>query len=217
MTKEQYMANKNIASLVGHAFGDGNIHKNKFYFIYTNSNKQLRERVTEIITKEFEKISVNKRMSGKNIPQLQFSAKVGRELIKSGARAGSKVRQITEIPKWIMKGNKEIKVAFLSAIFDDDGYFRNTKNCRMIVIKFSKIIQLEKKLNSLLRGVSLLLKDIGIKTSDVKQDQKRINSRNETIISKRIWITKKENFIKFKKEIPIFHPQKINKLDSMCS
>lgn len=54
------MANENLARLVGHALGDGNIHKHKFYFIYTNSNRTLRRLVIDTIGKEFKEYKMLK-------------------------------------------------------------------------------------------------------------------------------------------------------------
>jgi len=211
------MANANLARLVGHAFGDGNIHKRKFYFIYTNSNRKLREIVKKIIKKEFKEVKITHRKSGKKIPQLQFPAKIGRKIIEMGGIAGSKVRQPTKIPEWIKNGSKKIKANFLAAIFDDEGYFRDTSGCKQIVLKFSKLKSLEANLDEFLGEIRQLLQDLGIRVSPIKNDQLKQNKKGETIISKRIWITGKENFKEFKRKIPIVHPEKVRKLSNLCS
>ena len=217
LSLKQYMANASLARLVGHAFGDGNIHKYKFYFIYTNSNEKLRKMITNIIEKEFKKFKITKRKSGKGIPQLQFSVKIGRKIIELGGIAGSKVRQITKIPVWIKNGDNKIKANFLAAILDDEGYFRDTKGSKQIVLKFSKIQHLENNLDNFLQEIRQLFLDLNIRISEVKKDQIKSNKRREIIVSKRIWITGRENFIRFREKIPIAHPDKLNKLSNLCS
>lgn len=63
------------------------------------------------------------------------SNKVGKQLAKKGAPVGSKVLQAIRIPEWIINGATDIKSAFLSAIYDDEGYFRDTPTSRQIVFK----------------------------------------------------------------------------------
>jgi hypothetical protein len=48
-----------IARLIGHAFGDGSIHKTKYYFIYTNSNDVLQRKVKELVIKTFGNVKYN--------------------------------------------------------------------------------------------------------------------------------------------------------------
>ena len=211
------MANKiALARLLGHSFGDGNIHRSKHYFIYTNSNKKLQERVKKLVKKEFKDVKICERRSGMGVTQLQFSAKVGRKLEELGGIRGSKVHQSFQVPQWIKDGEEKVKVNFLAAIFDDEGYFRDSRGCKQIVLKFSKTKRLEDSLVNFLKEISQLLNELGIKASDIKKDQEKSNSTGEIIVSKRIWITGKTNFIRFKEKIPISHPIKKRKLYRMC-
>ena len=209
--------NERIARLIGHTFGDGYIHKEKFYFIYTNSNQKLLEFVSEIIEKEFGNLKVIKRKSGKNVPQLQFPAKIGRKISELGGIVGSKVHQSIRIPNWIKNGSEKIKTSFLAAIFDDEGYFRDTKGCKQIVIKFSKAYELENNLNEFLEDIREMLLQLDIKVSVIKNDQIKQNKKGKIIISKRIWVTGRNNFLKFREKIPLIHPEKIEKLLRLCS
>ena len=210
------MANERIARLVGHAFGDGYIHTTKFYLIYTNSSNSLHEYVTHMVSEEFGDFDVCQRKSGKGVRQQQFSAKVGRTLHSQGAPKGSKIHQDLSVPNWIRTGTQTLKTSFLSAVFDDDGYFREKRNCMQIVLKHAKIKPLEASLIQYLQEISKLLEDLGIQTSEVKHDQEKTKPNNETVVSKRIWITNKVNFQRFRKLIPIQHPEKQIKLDNMC-
>jgi intein/homing endonuclease len=211
------MTNERIARLVGHAFGDGYIHTTKFYLIYTNSSNSLHEYLTHLVSEEFGKFSVCERKSGKGVRQQQFSAKVGRTLHSYGAPKGSKIHQDLSIPTWIRTGPENVKASFLSAIFDDDGYFRDERNCMQIAQKHAKIKTLEDSLINYLQEISQLFDDLGIRTSEVKDDQEKTKQNKETVISKRIWITDKVNFQIFRKGIPIQHPEKQFKLTRMST
>ncbi len=211
------MANERIARLVGHAFGDGYIHTTKFYLIYTNSSNSLHEYITQMISEEFGEFDVCQRESGKGVRQQQFSAKVGRTLYSHGAPKGSKIHQNLSIPHWIRTGTENVKASFLSAIFDDDGYIRDQRDCMQIVLKHAKIKPLEDSLIRYLQEVSQLLDDLGIHTSEVKQDQEKTKPNKEIVVSKRIWITEKVNFQRFRELIPIQHPEKQIKLANMCT
>ena len=209
------MANERIARLVGHTFGDGYIHVTKFYLIYTNSNNSLHEYVTRLISEEFGEFTVCQRKSGKGVRQQQFSAKVGRTLYSYGAPKGSKIHQNLSVPEWIRTGSQKIKASFLSAVFDDDGYFREDRNRMAIVLKNAKIKHLEESLVRYLQEISQLLNDLGIQTSEVKHDQEKTKSNNEIAVSKRVYITNKVNFSQFRDLIPIQHPEKQIKLSKM--
>lgn len=89
------MANKKamLARLVGHTFADGNIHKNKQYFTYVNSNKQMHIEVQDMITKIFGSVALNIGTSISGTPKYQYSNKVGKYLVEFGAPVGSKVLQ----------------------------------------------------------------------------------------------------------------------------
>ena len=49
-----------IARLVGHAFGDGYIHKTKYYFVYTNSSAILHNYVRQLISDIFGDVKFNR-------------------------------------------------------------------------------------------------------------------------------------------------------------
>ena len=205
-----------MARLVGHVFGDGHIHKRKQYFIYTNSNEKLQKIVCQAIQQLFGQIKFNIGTSISGTPRYQYSNKVGKFLAKKGAPVGSKIFQSTDIPEWIRKGSLEAKIAFLSAIFDDEGGFRDSPNSRQIVFKSAKIISLRKELEKYLLQIIRMLNDLDIKTSNIKSDQIKKRKDGNEIISLRFWITGKENFKKFQEKVPILHPEKNKKLLNMA-
>lgn len=211
------MANKKIllARLIGHTFADGNIHKNKKYFIYVNSNKQMQIEVQKIIKEIFGEVSLNIGTSISGTPRYQYSNKVGKYLVNSGAPVGSKVLQETKIPEWIEHGNNKIKSVFLGAIFDDEGYFRDSPNCRQIVFKAAKSLKLKNNLENYMEQLISMLSSFGIKTSGIRRDQIKKTRDGTEMISLRFWITKYENFMRFQKCIKILHPERKEKLTNI--
>ena len=210
------MANEDLSRLIGHAFGDGSIHKKKEYFIYTNSNVEMQETVTKLVEKQFGKVSQNNGTSIGGTPRRQFSNKVGRELVKLGAPRGSKVLQETKVPIWILDGSKEIKSSFLAALFDDEGNFRNDAS-KQIAFKAAKEISRQSNLEQYLEQLTKMLNEIGIKTSGIKKDQIKKRKDGIEIVSLRFWITGKVNFSAFKENIPLRHPDKLRNLNEMVS
>ena len=211
------MANKiTVARLVGHTFGDASIHKNKKYFIYTNSNEELQRIVFKKVNELFGNITFNIGTSISKTPRYQYSNKVGKFLVENGAPVGSKVLQPTNVPNWILNGSEEIEATFLAAIFDDEGYFRNSEKCRQIVFKSAKELSLKKQLEKYLLQIIKMLQDLQIETSGIKKDQIKKRKDGKEIISLRFWITGKNNFSNFKEKIPILHPEKKLKLLNMA-
>jgi intein/homing endonuclease len=204
-----------IARLIGHVFGDGSIHKTKYYFIYTNSNNVLQQKVKELVIKTFGKVKYNVGTSIGGILKYQYPSRVGRFLSERGVPVGSKITQPTTIPEWIFKGDDKIKSSFLGAIFDDEGYFKDSSNSRQIVFKASKIIELRPELERYLLQIIQMLDDLGIKASNVKHDQLKTKKNGIEVISLRFWITGNNNFRNFREKITIFHPEKIKKLSNM--
>ena len=211
------MANENLARLVGHAFGDGSVHKKKAYFIYTNSNAKLHENVNQLIESQFGVVSQNRGTSISGTPRTQFSNKVGKKIVNLGAPMGSKVLQETKVPIWILNGSNKIKRAFLAALFDDEGNFRNDKNSRQIVFKSAKVISKQKNLEKYLGQLTKMLNEFGIKTSKIKKDQVKKRRDGKQIVSLRFWITGRKNFLAFKEIIPLRHPDKSRNLNEMAS
>lgn len=194
--------------LLGHVFGDGSIHKNKKYFIYTNATPELQTEVKDIVMKIFGKVPFNIGTSIAGTPRYQYSNKVGYALCKRGAPAGSRVLQKTFIPAWVYNGNNKTKASFLGALFDDDGYLRDSKRSRAIVLKATKIHYLEDNLRDYLNQIREMLESLGICTSEIKFDQLKSRKDGCEMLSLRFWIIGKENIIKFKEGIPLSHPSK---------
>ena len=166
-----------FSRLIGHIFGDGSIHKNKLYYVYTNSNNELQENVKNLIESIYKNVKLNIGTSVAGTPRYQYSNFIGKEFVKIGAPQGSKILQPISVPKWIMNGTKEIKSEFLGALFDDEGYFRDNKKCQQIVFKSSKIIKFKGNLINYLQQITDLLNSIGIETSQIKFDRLYIRKK----------------------------------------
>lgn len=210
------MANEDLARLVGHAFGDGSIHKKKQYFIYTNSNTKLHRNVTNLVQKQFGKVSQNVGTSISGTPRKQFSNKIGKELVKLGAPRGSKIFQETKVPSWILNGSKLVKSSFLAALFDDEGSFRKDAS-KQITFKAAKEISRRGQLKQYLEQLTKMLSELGVKTSEIKKDQIKKRRDDAEIVSLRFWITGRVNFLAFKEIIPLRHPDKLRNLNEMAS
>ncbi len=211
------MANKKhlTSRLLGHVFGDGSIHKNKKYFIYTNATSELQSEVNKTIIGLLGKVPFNIGTSIAGTPRYQYSNKVGKFLLKKGAPLGSKIMQKTSVPKWILDGNEKIQTIFLGALFDDDGYFRDSAKCRQIVLKTAKVSYLEDSLRDYLAQIIQMLGNLGISTSDIKSDQLKTRKDGCEIVSLRFWITGKNNIMKFHEKIQLSHPSKKVKFDDL--
>ncbi len=201
--------------LLGHAFGDGSIHGSKRYFIYTNATPELQTEVKDIVMRLFGKVSLNIATSIAGTPRYQYSNKVGYALCKRGAIAGSRVLQKTLLPEWICNGNDKVKASFLGALFDDDGYLRDSKNSKAIVLKATKIHYLEDNLRDYLNQIREMLEILGICASEIKFDQLKSRKDGCEMLSLRFWISGKENILRFKEQIPLSHPSKKVKFDNL--
>ncbi|MBI2075827.1 MAG: LAGLIDADG family homing endonuclease [Candidatus Aenigmarchaeota archaeon] len=160
-------------------------------------------------------MSVSKGTSISGTPRYQYSNIVGIGLSKHGAPIGSKVLHEIKVPEWIASGDADIKSAFLGALFDDEGYFRDTPTSRQIVFKAAKSLSLKKNLEEYLRQIISMLDSFDIKTSSIRSDQIKKTKNGTEMISLRFWITKNENFQVFRKHLQLLHPERIEKLNNI--
>ncbi len=209
------MANESISRLVGHAFGDGSIHHKKLYFIYTNSDNDMQLTVKKLIENEVGRVPMNIGTAISGTPRYQYSNKIGKLLVSFGAPIGSKVLNKTHVPCWIKTGSREIKAAYLAALYDDEGYFRSSPNSRQIVFKAAKSSHLRGNLVNYLNTIRGLLREFGIETSQIKNDQIKKREDGVEMTSLRFWITGHDNFVFFSKGIPLLHKEKRRRLLEM--
>ena len=112
-----------LASIVGHALGDGGLNSKCCRFEYGNTRKELITAVKNDVTIvfKFDKPYETRLRKTENMKKIIYPSIIGRLLELTGTPRGKKVTKKYKIPDWIIKGNKEVKRSFLQAMFDDEG------------------------------------------------------------------------------------------------
>jgi hypothetical protein len=200
--------------LLGHSFGDGYIHINKFYFVYTNTSEELLKLVVDEVRTQFGTSQFCERKSVGGTPQVQFPAFVGRRLHEIGAPRGPKSLQKTTIPDSIMRAPESVKADFLGALCDDEANIRPDIGSKQTTIKAAKLVSLEPELDDYLNQIRRLFEDLGIKCSQVRRDRTYVR-RGQRKISKRIWITSRTEFATFARKIVLNHDERRARLKTL--
>ncbi|MBI2646989.1 hypothetical protein HYW99_00770 [Candidatus Woesearchaeota archaeon] len=94
-------------------------------------------------------------------------------LNEAGAVKGNKTNQSFFVPKWIIKGDKEIRRAYLKGIFATEGYIystriNNVKTRWRIGLEQYKIEMLKDEGKKYMEEIRTMLKEFGIKSSPVR-------------------------------------------------
>ncbi|KPV63904.1 MAG: Replication factor C small subunit [Candidatus Bathyarchaeota archaeon BA1] len=204
--------NENIASLLGHSFGDGGI-DHDFAFKYVNKEPRLLERVqaaTKSIFNDIEAKVYFKANMGELRYEYKYPAVVGHILHILGAPVGSKVKQEIDIPKWLFLSSKTIRTSFIRSIYDDE----STVNVsgKSIHTGFSRLTSLKGFLIKFLTSLKMLLRTLTIVTSEIFFMQKYQDKLDEERTKYGFCISSYENLEKFQREIGFFHPQKQERL-----
>lgn len=156
-----------LASLVAHCCGDGGIHLRNCRFEYTNSRKEIVEKVKEYANNVFKFNDPYERQLQKTntvVKKLIYPSIIGSLLELAGAPRGRKTTIEFEIPEWIMNGSKDIKKAFLQALFDDEG---SVEKRFLVSLSLNKQYPYEENLLLFLNQIKKLLEDFGIDTVSV--------------------------------------------------
>jgi len=180
-----YYPNERTARIVGFLHGDGTLEKSLRVSRFISSDLYMLYKIKEDFEKEFmiigkikkkrdkgEIVFIYNKKSKATKPtyELLFHSKaIGSLLFKLGVPKGIKISQKIFVPKWIIKGNKNIQKAFLHGLFDSElsnaristfkGHKNNLSNPRM---EMGKIKCLEKNLRSYLNQVKFLLENFGV-------------------------------------------------------
>ena len=199
---------KAMASLVGHVFGDGYIGKKKRQFEYCNDNPNLLNEVREYVREIFGLEPMTERQN-----RLGYSTIVGEVLEKFGAHLAPKIYSEKRIPNWIKNGSTEIKVAFIKALFDDDGSVMYSKNYNAKGINFYQIRDKSKLQSShkFLSELKELLKEFNIMTGEPHLRKFYSINGEEHAISY-INITDFKSIVNFYYGIGLTNGEKFNKL-----
>lgn len=154
-----------IASLVGHAFGDGYISKSKRQFEYINFNNLLLKKVDAEVSSLFGASPISEKADSTTFPAI-----VGDLLVIFGAPISPKLMSQSCIPDWIMGGPAEIKKEFLRAIFDDDGsaMFSEGYRAKGVSLSWTRHENNKQALQTLLLQVKELLSEFKIYSGEPK-------------------------------------------------
>lgn len=133
-----FESNEKLASLFGHILGDGCIKSKEENVYYTNKSKDLIDEV-KLTVKELFGIEIKENFNSmREFYEVYPPKTVAKFLVLCGFPKGEKTKQIITIPKWIKEGSKEIKSAFIRAIFDDEATVINSKGNRVISFGMNK-------------------------------------------------------------------------------
>lgn len=202
-----------LASLLGHSLGDGHINKKDKGFEYTNKDFQLHNHVLKVIKKLFNFNNYSERLDCKGIQTRKYSKLIGYILHLAGSPFGNKITQSFLIPNWIMQGSKEIKTAFIKALFDDEGTIKTNKE---LLIKFSKNKKYINSLQKFTKQIKKLLEDLGIEVTSIRKGNIWYGKNGHTI-QLILGLHGYKNFVKFHKDIGFNHKQKQKKLKIMIN
>lgn len=194
-----------LASLVGHAIGDGHINSSDSSFGYTNKCEELLNEVEEDVGKlPIRNIKVINNRRPNKTPTLVFSTMVGNILICAGAPAGNKITHCYELPEWIKNGSKEIKCAFIKSLFDDEG---NVSNSRIVRITMSKRVDLVDNLEAFFRDIESILESLGVNNNTIRRE-KEWEGKNGKTTAFTLQIFGFLNFQKFSENIQLSNTKK---------
>jgi intein/homing endonuclease len=197
-----------LASLVGHSFGDGYVGST---FSYTNLSEELIDNtMSNIEFLPIKNTTINKWYH--KALTIRPSRLIKDILIIAGAPKGNKILQETQIPKWIMNGKYEFKKKFLQALFDDEGSVLINK--REIELAIAKNIKFDNNLKEFLDKIKILLNNIGIEGITITLNG-YFNGKNGKTVSYKLRICGVQNFINFRKKVGFLHPKKSQFLDRM--
>lgn len=156
-----------LAKTVAFIMGDGHITKNKqhtyFYFKHLQDAKEFVNEFRLVFNQEKIKINKNSFCYEANINNKYF----GKLLEELGAPIGNKVIQPFLIPNWIYNGPNNVKAAFLSVIYGNEGSKPQDNRWRIQFV-ISKNKKNVKNLLIFLNQIRAMLNHFGISTSFIQ-------------------------------------------------
>ncbi len=212
-----------LAEFVADITGDGHLqfneHRGNIQFTSKNlfSIKNFRKLCKNLFDTDTKLMKIKK--DGKSFTlryRTYFSSfAIASELVKLGVPFGNKTNKIFSIPNWILKGNSELKKAYLRAFYTCEGSVYCTKNKD----KLRWRIELEQYKNEKLkhRGkifmnqIKHLLGDFDVITSPVRFGKKQKRKDGSSSIALKIDI-EKSSFEKFANNIGFNDKFKTQKL-----
>ena len=202
-----------LASLVGHALGDGHI-KSNYEFVYVSKDDCLGNNVATFGKNVFGLSKIIKTNSASGVKRIYFPRIVGRFLCLAGAIRGNKTLQSFATPNWIKNGSNEIKRAFLRALYDDEACVRASKNSNDITFVMCKHEELITSLEGFLEELKHLLNEFKIRTGQMLLRARYGDKEGRQKVEMGFTICGKWNLVAFQKEIGFCHPNKSRKLNN---
>lgn len=203
---------ENLASLLGHSFGDGGLDQD-FAFKYVNKEPRLLQEVQAAVKNVFGDFEIKARLkTGGGEPRYEYKypAVIGHILHVLGAPVGSKVKQEMNIPEWLFSNSKAVRTSFIRSVYDDEATVNISG--KSIDIGFSKLTSLESSLIKFLASLKTLLYTLGVVTSQIFFMQRYQDKLGEERIRYGFCISSYKNLENFLKEIEFLHPQKQERL-----
>ncbi|PIU14827.1 MAG: hypothetical protein COT21_00340 [Hadesarchaea archaeon CG08_land_8_20_14_0_20_51_8] len=205
-----------LASLVGHALGDGHIRSN-YEFMYISKDDYLQDKVATFGKNVFGLSKIVKSNLTPGVKTIYFPRIVGRFLCLAGAVKGNKTLQSFTVPDWVENGSNEVKCAFLRALFDDEACVRTSKNSNDITFVMCKHEGLATSLEGFLEGLRHLLNEFEIRSCRVLLRARYQDRKKRQKVEMGFTICRKRNLVAFQKEIGFNHPNKNRKLINAIS
>ena len=201
-----------LAAIVGNITGDGHLQydgKRGTIFFYSKQYKKVNE-----FKKRFENMfKLNGRIrrpiyTGKAYTSryyVCFSSKEIAEFLKSvGTPIGNKTKNAFLVPNWIRSGTKNVRKAYLKALFDCEACIYVTKTCNnkrwRITIEQYKSTSLKSNGIMYLDQIRNMLEEFGVHTSPIRTGKMNIRKDGSTSMCHRFDIEKK-HFISFYRNI----------------
>ncbi len=197
-------ATAEIASLIGHCFGDAHIGQT---FSYTNLRLELiKDVILNVKTLPIINLTMNQRYH--KAYTVRFSTLIRDLLLAFGAKKGNKVKQDIRIPNWVKKGSKHIKARFIQALFDDEGTV--SPNKRELFFSLSKLPVLQNELYNFFKEICDILTDFLILNPSIRVYYCGEGTKRRVIIT--VAIHGYNNFLTFENRINFLHKHKRNNL-----
>ena len=159
-----------LARVIADITSDGHLGERMIQFISKNKEEVIdfKERIFKLF-----KFKGRLRHSPSNPKMWEcivLNGPICRILKLCGAPMGNKVLKRFGIPKWIIKDSNEIKANYIRGLFDGEGSiisnFKNRNRIR-IMINLHKEEKLVNNLEKFLNQIRLMLKSLGIKTTNL--------------------------------------------------
>lgn len=217
-----------LSYIFGWGFGDGGINKELAYYFICGKRHDLDViksylsnimSKTDIIITRNEANNTIKLHNGKERIIAGYDTWIlyiidssfAKLLYSLGLPKGQKVLQKTEIPEWIIKGNLEIKKAFLTAIFECEmqthkvqfNHKRNKVDICPVSFSMNKVEEYKINLLDFFNQIRYITNELSIKTSEIEKFRPSIIRKdNKKTYSARFFVsTSAENTIQFSKMI----------------